>query len=473
MTSDAGTFRSAEAGRDATVDCLVVGGGPAGASAAALLARRGRRVLVVERQSFPRHHVGESLIPETGRYLRAIGVYDRVAAAGFPVKRGAFLMAPDGVNARFARFADAEGVDDETTFEVRRELFDRILLDHARDCGAEVWEECRAREVELRPGAATVRVARTGEGGPGEVAVRCRYLLDASGRDGFLAKRLSLRTVDPQLRKVGVHAWYEGVVPPPEGHEGDLRIVSLAGDGWAWLIPLDEKVTSVGAVVSKERYAALPQTSAAERLSALLRTVPALAPLVEDARRVGEARIDGDYSYATRAYAGERWLQAGDAGSFLDPIFSTGVLLALASGVQAAEAVDTALGAEAAAEGAAEPAGARPPRAARRALAAYDREQRRVYRFFRRFVTRYERPELRDFLVSPAEVLGIGRAVTTVLAGNTRPRWPLRVRLWLFIFFIRLQRYVRIVPRLHGDRATTCGAPPEAVEAVPGTSTAF
>lgn len=454
MTFEAGTFRSADAGPpidvrpgEVSVDCLVVGGGPAGAASGALLARRGHRVLVVERQRFPRFHIGESLIPETGRWLRAIGVYEKVKGEGFPVKRGAFLIAPDGVNRRFARFADALGVEDATTFEVRRDRFDQILLDHARESGAAVWQECRAREADFDAAGATVRVVRDGE----EIAVRCRFLIDASGRDGFLAKRLRLRTVDPRLEKVGLHAWYEGVTPPPQGHEGDLRLVSLEGEAWSWLIPLDERVTSVGAVVSKRRYDALPRGSAAERLDALLATVPALPPLLAGARRVSEVRIDGDYSYGTTAYAGDRWLLAGDAGSFLDPIFSTGVLLALASGVQAAEAVDGALGRRS------DDAQAALDRKTRRAFAAYDREQRRVYRFFRYFILRYERPELRDFLVSPAEVLRMGEAITTVLAGNVRPPWSVRLRLRVFRLFLWIQRRVAIVPRLHGDAAAVDG----------------
>lgn len=442
MTSEAGSFRSADAGHDAdrpggalrTADCLVVGAGPAGAAAAALLARRGHDVLMIDRQPFPRFHVGESLVPETGRWLREIGVYEKVAAAGFPVKRGAFLIAPDGENQRFACFEDALGVEDHTTFEVRRDRFDQILLDHARESGAEIWLGNRAREVDLDGGGVTVRVSR--DSGDGDATVRCRYLIDASGRDGFLAKRFGLRRRDPKLEKVGLHAWYEGVIPPPEGHEGDLRLISLEGEGWAWLIPLDERTTSVGAVVGKRRYDALGG-SAADGLDALLAAVPALPPLLANARRISDVRIDGDYSYATSEYAGERWLLTGDAGSFLDPVFSTGVLLALSSGVQAARAVDGAL------------TGGAPDRL----FAGYAREQRRVYEFFRRFVIRYERPELRDFLVSPAEVLGLGPAITTVLAGNVRPSWSVRLRLQLFFVFIWLQRRMAVVPRLHGEAA--------------------
>lgn len=431
MTSEPATSRS--------VDVLVIGGGPAGAAAATILARRGRRVLVVERERFPRFHVGESLIPETNRYLDALGVREQVFAAGFPVKRGAFLMAPDGENERYVCFADADQPAGATTFEVPRDRFDQILLDHAAASGAEVLQESRAREVDLDATGATVQV----EGASGAHSVRCRYLVDASGRDGFLAKRLRLRVADPELRLVGVHAWFEGVAPLPPEHAGDLRLISLDGEGWAWLIPLTDGVTSVGVVVSREHWSALPATGAEHRLELLLGSVPALPKHLSGARRVSAVRVDGDYSYATRAYTGERWLLAGDAGSFLDPVFSTGVLLALASGTQAAEAVDGALAAEA------------DPRRASRLLARYDREQQRVYRFFRRFVLAYYRSGygIRDVLLSPTERFGLARAVVTALSGNSRPRLPVRLRLEAFFFFARLQPHVPVVPRLHGPRA--------------------
>jgi flavin-dependent dehydrogenase len=429
MTSHPSTFRPDH-------DAIVVGGGPAGAAAAAHLARLGRRVVVVERARFPRFHIGESLIPETNRWLEAIGVRERVAAAGFPVKRGAILMAPDGEHQRYAFFGDAEGVARPATFEVARDRFDEILLDHAAASGAEVLQEHRAKAVELGPDGAAVRV----EDAAGERTLAGRYLIDASGRDGFLAKRLELRRVDPELRQVGLHAWYEGVEPPPPERSGDIRVVAIDGEGWAWLIPLGDGVTSVGVVISKERHAALPAGDPGRRLDALLATVPALPPLLAGARRVSPVRVEGDYSYATRAYSGDRWLLAGDAGSFLDPVFSTGVLLALASGVEAAAAVDRALAAA-------------DPAAARRPLAAYDREQRRRYRFFRRFVVGYYRPEFRDLLVDPGGPLGLPRALITALAGNSRPSLATRLRQAAFFGFVRLQRHLPIVPRHHGPAA--------------------
>ncbi len=423
-------------------DAIVVGGGPAGASAATRLAQRGRSVLVLERERFPRFHVGESLIPEANRVLAELGVLDRVVAAGFPVKRGAILVSPDGEHERYAFFGDAHGVERTETFEVPRDRFDEILLEHAATSGAEVRQECRAKAVELSAGGVLV----TFEDAAGEGRAQARFLVDASGRDGFLAKRLELRQVDPELRQVGLHAWYEDVVPPPPERSGDARLISIDGGGWAWMIPLGGRLTSVGVVISKQRHATLPTGDPAGCLDLLLQTVPALPPLLGDARRVSPVRVDGDYSYATRAYAGERWLLTGDAGSFLDPVFSTGVLLALASGLEAGDTIDRALAAGG-------PEDTAPGREARRHLALYEREQRRRYRFFRKFVIRYYRPEFRDLLLSPTERFGLARALVTALAGSSRPSLLNRLRLLLFFAFVELQRFVEITPRLHGSKA--------------------
>jgi len=421
-------------------DAVVIGGGPAGAAAAAHLARHQRRVLVVERERFPRFHIGESLIPETNRHLARIGVLETIAAAGFPVKRGAILLSGDGDHESYADFSQAQGVDRVTTWEVPRHRFDQILLHHAGDCGAEVCEATRATAVDFADDGVAVTV-RSEESG--ERTVRARTVIDASGRDGFLAKRLKLRRFDPELRHVGIHAWYEGVEPPPPDCAGDVRLVSLARGAWGWLIPLDGQRTSVGVVVSRERHATLPTESPERCLEILLAEIPAVVPLLAGARRVSDVRVEGDYSYATRSYAGDRWLLAGDAGSFLDPVFSTGVLLALEGGIEAADAVHRGLR-----------DGNR-----RRAFAAYDRGQRRAYRFFRRYVTGFYRPEFRDLLLRPGDPLGLSRAVVTVLAGNARPSFKMRLRLEIFFFMVRLQRFFQIAPRIH---SWGNGRPPEA-----------
>ena len=434
---------------DPLYDALVVGGGPAGSSAAARLARLGHRVLVAERERFPRFHIGESLIPQTNDALRRLGVYGTMEDEGFPVKRGAILIAADGEHRNYADFSRARGIDDAETWEVPRHRFDQILLDHATRCGAEVHQETRATGAE--PGEDWVSVELRA---PDAVrTVRARTLVDASGRDGFLAKRLGLRRFDPELRHVGLHAWYEGVVPPPPERAGDLRLISLDRTGWAWLIPLDGRVTSVGVVVSRERHAELPTASPARCLDLLLAEVPALPPLLASARRISDVRVDGDYSYSTRAYAGDRWLLAGDAGSFLDPVFSTGVLLALEGGLDAADAVHEGLV---------------DPRARRRAFHAYSRAREREYRYWRRFVTGFYRPEFRDLLLQPEERLRLSDAVVTVLAGNTRPSLATRVRLELFFAAVALQRVVELVPRLGAGEGRRSSTPPGRA---PGRST--
>jgi FADH2-dependent halogenase len=422
---------------------VVIGGGPAGAAAGAHLARRGRRVLVAERERFPRFHIGESLIPEANRYLERIGVLEKIAAEGFPVKKGAILLAADGEHQSYVDLSAAEGVERastwSTTWEVPRHRFDQILLDHAAASGAEVCQPAKVAQVGFGDEEVTVTLRSEAFG---ERTVRSRTVIDASGRDGFLSKRLNLRRFDPELRHVGIHAWFEGVVPPPPDCSGDARLISLDRDGWAWLIPLDDRVTSVGVVVSRRRHARLPTDSPERCLEILLADVPVLEPLLANARRVSDVRVDGDYSYSTSAYAGDRWLLAGDAGSFLDPVFSTGVLLALAGGVEAAEAVDRGLG--------------QPAEGRLREMAAYDREQGRKYRFFRRFVTGFYRPEFRDILLQPGDPYGLSAAVVTVLAGSTKPSLSTRIRLEIFFALVRLQRHVRIVPRLHHRRT---GAP--------------
>lgn len=411
-------------------DVVVVGGGPAGASAAAIAAKSGRSVLVLERERFPRFHIGESLLPASNEILSDLGVEERVREAGFVVKRGASFWTEDGATESYIDFSLSREVLEPNTYQVPRERFDQILLDNAREAGAEVQEGCRAERFEI--GADGVRVVYTDAGGSVR-QVTGRVLVDASGQFGFVSKRLRLRRRDELLESVAAHAQFEGVQQLEGDRAGDIRIVSLKNMGWVWLIPLSSSVTSVGVVVPR---AELSRRDAAPGglLEGTLSSIPSVAALFTGARRITPVRRDADFSYAPVTYAGDRWLLAGDAGSFLDPIFSTGVLLALKSGREAAQAVERGL---------------RTGDLSARAFAGYDRLQRRTYLFFRRMVAAFYDPAFRDVMFRPANRLGILEAIVTTLAGYSEPGLATRLRLSLLFGFVAMHSRLGISERIH------------------------
>jgi len=403
-------------------DAIVVGGGPAGSVAGAALGRAGRRVLILERERFPRFHIGESLLPRTAPALEEIGVLDRLEREGFTRKWGASFLTADGTIHLRADFRDSGWP--RHAHHVLRERFDEVLLQHARECGAEVREGCRAREVRLDLPGGGVEVTYEHDGGAAQA--RGAVLIDASGRQGFLARRLDLREVDPGLRKVAVYGHFEGVDGLAGDAAGDIRLVSRADLSWLWLIPLAGGRTSVGAVFDHDAHPS--GADPGDTLARIVAETPAVSAAMTGARACGAARFEGDFSYTVRAYAGDRWLLAGDAGSFLDPVFSTGVHLAVHGGLAAARAVLSG----------------RPG-----ALRAYDRDQRRLYRFWRRFVTGFYDPGFRDLLFQPAASNRLYRAVVSILSGNDRPGWWTRSLVGVFLALARLQGRVPLVPRIH------------------------
>jgi len=411
-------------------DVVVVGAGPAGAATAARLAQKGRSVLVLESERFPRFHIGESLLPLSDKVFGELGCRDRMAKAGFTQKFGARLISGCGQHVVLFDFAAARHVDPPWTWQVHRAEFDALLLEHAVACGAKV---VAGRARDYRVDADGVDVDYQYESGT-DRTLRARVLVDASGRAGFVAKREGVREFDPELRKAAVYAHFRGVPSEPGRRAGDTLLVSLPKLGWFWFIPLKNGITSVGAVLDMSDYETRTKGDPEAIFQESVASVPAAARLMAGAERVGEFSVESGFSYRARRYCGDRWLLAGDAGSFLDPVFSTGVMMALRSGIESADtAIDAWL----------EPRGR-----TERVLRRFDRRLKDRYTFVRKFVTGFYDPCTRDMFFAPRPYFGIQRAVTTVLAGGFDLGFWDRQRVEAFFLLGRLQRRIAHVPRV-------------------------
>ena len=408
-------------------DVAIIGGGPAGSIAAALLARAGRRVIVFEREKFPRFHIGESLLPFSMKAFTRLGLHEKFLRAGFMKKFGGEIVGACSESGTKFYFKDGYRSQTDHAYQVTRGDFDKVLLDHAAECGAEVHEETSVDRVEFSNDEVELGIKCNGS----FHSIRARYVIDASGRTSVLGRKFKIKKTYDHLQKLSIFAHYDGVWRA-EGIDGTLTVLIRAIDRWFWLIPLSAERTSVGVVLDSEAFRN-SKLRAEDFLEQALSEQPIIAKRMTDARRVSQVYVEADFSYRSARLHGDRWLLAGDAAGFIDPIFSSGVFLAVFSGELCADVLNEVLD---------------HPRKARRLFAGYERAVNRAMDIYLRFVNAWYTKEFIEVFLAPRNILGLAPAVNAVLGGNVGNSFPIRWRMWVFYFLVWLQRHHPIAPRL-------------------------
>ena len=397
-------------------DVLVIGAGPAGSTIATLLAARGHQVTLLEKDHHPRFHIGESLLPANLPLLDRLRVADEVRAIGM-VKWGAEFISPwDGRQQEF-RFADAWNKSMPYAYQVRRSQFDEILCRNAARSGAHVIQDCRVRNVEFLDGVHIEAEHQDGR----IVRWQARFLVDASGRDTFLSNRLGAKRRNRRHNSAAIFGHYSGAQRNAGERAGHISIYWF-DHGWFWFIPLHDGATSVGAVVWPY-YLKSRSVPVRQFFLDTIALCPPLAQRLAQATLMTEVEATGNYSYASTSSHGERYLLLGDAYAFVDPVFSSGVMLAMTSAFAGADAIGTCLTA---------------PSRAGAALRAFDRAVRRGPREFSWFIYRISAPTMRDMLLAPRNLLRMKEALLSVLAGDIYGRTPIWNSLRAFKITYRL-----------------------------------
>jgi flavin-dependent dehydrogenase len=392
-------------------EVLVIGGGPAGSTVAALLASRGRDVVLLEKNRHPRFHIGESLLPLNLPLFEQLGVAREIELIAMP-KYGAEFVSPWHEQAVTFEFAQAWDKSFPAAYQVRRSQFDEILFRNAARKGARTIEGCRAIAVDCHARGAAV-TTQSDEGG--EQKWQTRFLVDASGRDTFIASRLGVKRRNRKHNSAAIFAHFTGARRLPGRNEGNITVFWFE-HGWLWFIPLADGATSVGAVCWPY-YMKSRQTEPARFLLDTIALCPPLAERLRNASLVSPVTATGNYSYCADRSVGESYLLLGDAFTFIDPVFSTGVYLAMHSAFVGADTIERCLD---------------KPAEARSALKAFDVTMRRGPRVFSWLIYRVTTPILRDIFMAPSNRWRLKEAVLSVLAGDIYRGTPYGLRLLAF-----------------------------------------
>jgi flavin-dependent dehydrogenase len=392
-------------------DVLIIGGGPAGSTTATLLARMGWNVTLVEKDRHPRFHIGESLLPMNMPIFERLGLLDKLNAIGVK-KLGADFPAPNERGYNVFRFERMLNDGWRYAYQVKREELDLMLFRHAAENGVNAIEGAKVTRVSFDTEGATADIEQDTSG---TSSIRARYIVDASGRDTFLGNKLRLKRKHRKHQSAALFAHFRGVQRRPGEDAGNISVYRFE-HGWFWLIPLQGDCTSVGAVCSPQ-YLKQRDGSNADFLMQTLRSVPQLWERMKNAEILGNLHATGNYSYTSTRMAGSRWIMVGDAYAFLDPIFSTGVLLAMNSAQLAADVVNRVL---------------RDPSTEKALQRAYGRKVRQAIDSLSWFIYRFTSPAMRYLFSNPRNVFRVEEAMISMLAGDVfhngrGVRWRLKI----------------------------------------------
>jgi flavin-dependent dehydrogenase len=407
-------------------DVAIIGGGPAGSVAGSVLAKHGRSVVIFEREKFPRFQVGESTIPASLDTLQRIGVKGKIDQAGFLTKHGGEIVsACGGARAKFF-FRNALNPRWKTAYQIDRMTFDDILLKHAQSLGCEVREETKVESVEFTADGATLQCKNS------PAPIHAAYVIDCSGRSSLLANRFRLKQPFPHLKKFSVYSYYQRNTKSNEPEDAYTRMIRGA-EGWFWVIPIANGKISVGVVMDLEKFNQL-RLSPEAALNRIIAEQPELRKWVENTTRYLPVFATADFSYAVSQLTGDRWLLAGDAAGFLDPVFSSGIYIAIYSGEQAGETINSVLS---------------HPGKKSAAYRRYDRIVQKRLGSYLKLTSAWYTKEFIEIFLHPKEMLNMVAIVNSVLGGNPTRTLQEKLVMKFFFFLVYLQgRTGKLVPHL-------------------------
>ena len=393
-------------------DVLVVGGGPAGSTISTLLAERGYDVVLLEKSHHPRFHIGESLLPMNIPLFERLGVQDQIASIGM-LKYGAEFVSPDHEETSLFEFADALDKSFPYSYEVRRSELDEILFRNAAKKGARIHEGCEVRRIEFPAGDRALVVTQMEDGTTSEW--QPKFVVDASGRETLLANQFAIKQRNKKHASASVFGHFAGAERRSGKEEGNISLFWFE-HGWFWYIPLRDGSVSVG-VVCWPYYMKSRKTSVEQFFFDTIALCPPLAARLKDAKLTSQVTATGNFSYTSARCSGAKHIMIGDAYAFIDPVFSSGVFLAMNSAFAGADAVDSCL---------------KHPARAAAILKKFDKDSSYGLKIFSWIIYRMTTPAMRNMFMKPSNKFRLQETLLSVLAGDLYRGTPIRFRLQIF-----------------------------------------